>query len=226
MNRPLIEVADVVRQHGEAFLERYGPTLCGEQRRALRAIELYRTAALGGHKTRCDHCGHEGVAYNPCRNRSCPKGHGVAQTAWLANRQREVLDTPYEHAVFTLPQDLSPLVLQNPRILYALLFRTVSQTLLDIAGDPTHLGAEIGGIVVLHAWGQQLQHHPPLHFVLPAGSLAPDGARWVPCRPDFFPLVRGLSWRFRRLYGQGQLTLAGCCRELAVPTRTPQTRRG
>jgi hypothetical protein len=157
----------------------------------------------------------------------------VAQAAWLAKRQREVLDTPYEHAIFTLPQDLSPLILQNPHLLYGLLFRTVSQSLLDIASDPKHLGAEIGGMAVLHSWGGQLQHHPQgqsnpwhdLHCVLPAGGLAPDGSRWVPCRPDFFLPVRVLSRRFRKLYleglkhlyDQGQLTLAGRCRELAEP---------
>ena len=223
MRRPTLEVADIVRRYGEQFLERYGHTLSGEQRRALRAIELCRTAALGGYKTRCDHCGHDGVAYSPCRNRHCPKCHGVAQAAWLARRQREVLDTPYEHVVFTLPQDLSPLILHNPQVLYPLLFRTVSQTLLDIAGDPKHLGAELGGMAVLHTWGGQLQHHPHLHIVLPAGGLAPDGSRWVPCRPDFFLPVRVLSRRFRRLYleglehlySQGQLALAGRCRELA-----------
>ena len=225
MSRPQLEMADIVRQHGEPFRERYGPTLCGEQHRALRAIELCYTAALGGHKTRCDHCGHEGCAYNPCRNRHCPKCQGVTRAAWLANRQREMLDTPYAHAIFTLPQDLSPLILHNPRLLYGLLFRTVSQSLLDIAGDPKHLGAEIGGMAILHTWGGQLQHHPHLHCVLPAGGLAPDGSRWVPCRPDFFLPVRVLSRRFRRLYleglkalyGRGELTLTGRCRELAEP---------
>ena len=225
MSRPQLEVADVVRQHGEAFRARYGQTLCGEQHRALWAIELCYTAALGGHKTRCDHCGHEGLAYNPCRNRHCPKCQGVTRSAWLANRQREVLDSPYEHAIFTLPQNLSPLVLHNPRPLYGLLFRTVSQSLLDIAGDPKHLGAEIGGMAILHTWGGRLQHHPHLHCVLPAGGLAPDGSRWVPCRPDFFLPVRVLSRRFRRLYldglkdlyGRGELTLTGRCRELAEP---------
>ncbi len=224
-SRPQFEIADVVRQYGEAFLARYGHRLCGEQHRALRAIELCYTAALGGHKTRCDACGHEGCAYNPCRNRSCPKCQGVTRAAWLANRQREVLDTAYVHSVFTLPQDLSPLVLYNPRQLYGLLFRTVSQTLLDIAGDPRHLGAEIGGLAILHTWGGRLQFHPHLHCVLPAGGLAPDGSRWVPCRLDFFLPVRVLSRRFRRLYleglkhlyGQGELTLSGRCRELAEP---------
>jgi Putative transposase/Transposase zinc-binding domain len=226
MSRPPLEVADVVRQHGAAFLARYGPILSGEQHRALRAIGLCRTAALGGHITQCDHCGHEVQAYNSCRHRSCPKCHGAAQATWLAAREREVLDTPYAHVIFTLPHNLGPLALQNPRHMYGLLFRTVTQTLQDIAGDPKHLGAEIGGFAMLHTWGQQLHHHPHLHCVLPAGGMAADGARWGPCRPHFFLPVRVLSRRFRRLYlagleqlyAQGHLTLIGRCRELVAPT--------
>jgi len=225
MSRPPLEVAEVVRQHGAAFLARYGPTLSGEQQRALRAIAVCRTAALGGHITQCDHCGHEVQAYNSCRHRSCPKCHGAAQAAWLAAREGEVLDTSYAHVIFTLPHDLGPLALQNPRHLYGLLFRTVTQTLQDIAQDSKHLGAEIGGFAVLHTWGQQLHLHPHLHCVLPAGGLSADGTRWVPCRPGFFFPVRVLSRRFRRLYlvgleqlySQGHLTFAGCCRQLAEP---------
>jgi hypothetical protein len=225
MSRPRLEVADVVRQHGDAFLQRYGHTLSGEQHRALRAIALCRTAALGGHITQCDHCGHEEQAYNSCRHRCCPKCHGTAQATWLAAREQEVLETPYVHVIFTLPHALGPLALQNPRPLYGLLFRTVAQTLHDIAGDPKHLGAEIGGFAVLHTWGQQLHHHPHLHCVLPAGGIAPEGARWVPCRPHFFLPVRVLSRRFRRLYlaglaqlyGQDHLTWTGRCQALAAP---------
>jgi hypothetical protein len=227
MSPPLLEVADVVRQHGVAFLARYGATLSGAQHRALRAIAVCRTAALGGHITPCDQCGHEVQAYNSCRHRSCPTCHGAAQAAWLAAREGEVLDTPYVHVIFTLPHDLGPLALQNPRLLYGLLFRTVAQTLQDIARDPKHLGAEIGGFAVLHTWGQQLHHHPHLHCVLPAGGLAPDGPQWIPCRPHFFLPVRVLSRRFRRLYlaglehtyTQGQLSFMGRCRELAEATR-------
>ena len=225
MNRPPLEVADVVHQYGATFLARYGPTLSGAQHRALRAIALCRTAALGGHITQCDHCGHEVQAYNSCRHRCCPKCHGAAQAAWLAAREGEVLDTPYVHVIFTLPHALGPLALQNPCHLYGLLFRTVAQTLQDIAGDPKHLGAEIGGFAVLHTWGQQLHHHPHLHCVLPAGGLTPDGAQWVPCRPHFFLPVRVLSRRFRRLYlagleqlyDQGQFSLTGRCQRLAEP---------
>jgi Putative transposase/Transposase zinc-binding domain len=225
MSRPPLEVADVVHQHGTAFLARYGPTLSGAQHRALRAIALCRTAALGGHITPCDHWGHEAQAYNACRNRSCPTCHGAAQAAWLTARERELLETAYCHVLFTLPHALAPLALQNPRPLYGRLFRTVAQTLQDIAGDPKHLGAEIGGLAVLHTWGQQLPHHPHLHCVLPAGGIAPDGAHWVPYRPHFFLPVRVLSRRFRRLYlaglaqtyAQGHLTFAGRCQERAEP---------
>ena len=226
MSRPPLEVAEVVRQHGAAFLARSGHTLSGAQHRTLRAIAVCRTAALGGHITQCDHCDHESQAYNSCRHRCCPKCHGTAQAAWLAAREREVLETPYVHVIFTLPHDLGPLALQNPRQLYGLLFRTVATTLQDIAGDPKHLGAEIGGFAVLHTWSQQLHHHPHLHCVLPAGGLAPDGTQWIPCRPHFFLPVRVLSRRFRHLYlaglaqtyAQGHLTLAGRCRELTEPT--------
>jgi hypothetical protein len=225
MTRPPREVADVVHQYGDAFLERYGATLSGEQHRALRAIASCRTATLGGHKTQCDQCGHEEISYNSCRNRHCPKCHGAAQAAWLADREREVLDVPYVHVVFTLPHLLSPLSLQNPRLLYNVLFRTVVQTLQDIAGDPKHLGAEIGGLAVLHTWGQPLHHHPHLHCVLPAGGLAPDRTRWLPCRPHFFLPVKVLSRRFRRLFldalehaaRRGALTLSGRCQDLAAP---------
>jgi Putative transposase/Transposase zinc-binding domain len=225
MSRPPLEVAEIVRQHGDAFLARYGAILSGAQQRALRAIALCRTAALGGHITQCDHCGHEEQAYNSCRHRCCPKCHGTAQATWLAAREQEVLETSYAHVIFTLPHALGPLALQNPRPLYGLLFRTVAQTLQDIAGDSKHLGAEIGGFAVLHTWGQQLHHHPHLHCVLPAGGIAADGARWVPCRPHFFLPVRVLSRRFRRLYlaglaqryAQGHLTFAGRCRDLATP---------
>src|SRR3989442_9179474 len=225
MSRPPLEVAEVVRQHGAAFLAHYGPPLSGEQHRALRAIAVCRTPALGGHITQCDHCEHEVQAFNSCRHRCCPKCHGTAQAAWLAARECEVLETPYAHVIFTLPHDLGPLALQNPRLLYGLLFRTVAQTLQDIAGDPKHLGAEIGGFAVLHTWGQQLHHHRHLHSVLPAGGVTADGTQWVPCRRHSFLPVRVLSRRLRRLYlagltqlyAQGHLTLLGRCRELAAP---------
>jgi hypothetical protein len=142
---------------------RYGAVTSTTQRRVLQAIAQCRTALLGGHKAQCDHCGHEEISYNSCRNRHCPKCQGSAQTAWLAARERELLDVPYCHIVFTLPAQLSPLALQNPRVVYSLLFQAVTETLQTIARDPKHLGAEIGFLRVLHTWGQTLHHHPHLH---------------------------------------------------------------
>jgi len=159
MSRPVLEVADVVRQYGEAYLARYSATVSPAQRRVLRAIAACRTAALGGHLTQCDHCDHAENAYNSCRNRHCPKCQGSAQAAWLAAREAELLEVPYFHVVFTLPHTLSPLVLQNPRPLYTCLFQAVSETLLTVARDPRHLGADIGLLAVLHTWGQTLHQH-------------------------------------------------------------------
>ncbi len=152
MSPTQLEVADIVRLHGDDFIRQYGHTLRGEQHRALRAITGCRTASFGGHITQCDHCGYEHQAYNSCRHRSCPKCHGAAQAAWLDAREQEVLHTPYAHVTFTLPHELSDLVLHNPRLLYGLLFRTVSQSLQDVARNPRYLGAQIGGLAVLHTW--------------------------------------------------------------------------
>jgi len=159
MTRPTLEVADVVRQYGAAYLARYGSTLSPEQHRALRAIAVCRTAALGGHATQCEQCGHVEITYHSCGNRHCPKCPGRAQAAWLAAREAELLDVPYVHVVFTLPHLLSLLALQNPRVLYTLLFQAVAETLLTVARDPHHLGADIGFLAVLHTWGQTLHLH-------------------------------------------------------------------
>jgi hypothetical protein len=230
MNRPALEVADVVRQYGAAYLARYGSTLSPEQHRALRAIAVCRTAALGGHATQCEQCGHVEITYNSCGNRHCPKCPGRAQAAWLAAREAELLDVPYVHVVFTLPHSLSPLTLQNPRVMYTLLFQAVAETLLTVARDPHHLGADIGFLAVLHTWGQTLHHHPHLHCVVPGGGLSPDGTQWIACRPTFFLPVRVLSRVFRRLfltmlrqvYMEGALMLEGQCHTLTHPQRWQQ----
>jgi Putative transposase/Transposase zinc-binding domain len=230
MTRPALEVADVVRQYGAAYLARYGSTLSPEQHRALRAIAVCRTAALGGHATQCDQCGHLEITYNSCGNRHCPKCPGRAQAAWLAAREAELLDVPYVHVVFTLPHLLSPLALQNPRVLYTLLFQAVAETLLTGARDPHHLGADIGFLAVLHTWGQTLHHHPHLHCVVPGGGLSPDGTQWRACRPTFFLPVRVLSRVFRRLflaglqqtYTAGALTFEWRCHPLTAPARWQQ----
>ena len=183
MTRPRLEVADVIRQYGADYLARYGAVTSTVQRRALQAIAQCRTAALGGHKAQCDHCGHEEISYNSCRNRHCPKCQGSAQAAWLAARERELLDVPYCHLVFTLSAPCSPLALQHPCVVYTLLFQAVAETLQTIARDPKHLGAEIGFLGVLHTWGQTLHHHPHIHCLVPAGGLALDGTALGPLSP-------------------------------------------
>jgi len=190
-----LEVADVFRKHAHEYLAKHGgPTV---QRRAMRAVMNCRTAALGGHIEACDHCDHRRIAYNSCRNRHCPKCQGSACAQWMQARADELLPVPYFHLVFTLPAALGPLALQNPRLLYGLLFQAASQTLLEVAADPRHLGAEIGFLAVLHTWGQNLLHHPHVHCVVPNGGIAPDGARWVRGRKDYFLPVRVLSRMFR-----------------------------
>jgi hypothetical protein len=197
MREHRLELADVFRQHGEAFLSRWGRTISAQQQKALRDIGACRTAALGGHIEQCDHCSHQANAYNSCRNRHCPKCLSTARDEWLAERAKELLPVPYCHVVFTIPEPLAALALQNQRLLYGMLFRAVSQTLLAIASDPRHLGAQLGFLAVLHTWSQTLTHHPHAHCVIPAGGLAPDGSRWIPCREKFFLPVRVLSRLFR-----------------------------
>jgi hypothetical protein len=191
------EVADVFRRYGEAYREQHGASLSTAQRRAMTAIELCRTAALGGHVERCDSCGHERIAYNSCRNRNCPKCQSLARAQWLEDRRAELLDTQYFHVVFTLPDEIATIAYQNRQIVYDILFRAASETLRTIAADPKHLGAEIGFLCVLHTWGQNLLHHPHLHCLVPGGGISPDGSRWVACRPGFFLPVRVLSRLFR-----------------------------
>jgi hypothetical protein len=197
MTRPRLEVADVFRAHGDAFLDRYGETLSSEQRRALSDIMDCRTAALGGHVERCDRCGYQQVAYNSCRNRHCPKCQATAAAVWMEARESELLPVEYFHVVFTLPAVLGPIALQNQRVVYGLLFRAAAETLQQIAADPAHRGAEIGFLAVLHTWGQNLQHHPHVHCIVPGGGLTPDGSHWVACRPGYLFPVEVLSRVFR-----------------------------
>jgi len=166
----------------------------------MSAIEVCRTAALGGHLEQCDQCGHQRIAYNSCRNRHCPKCQSLARAEWVQQRKAELLDCPYFHVVFTLPEPIAALAYQNKRVVYGLLFRVAAMTLRTIAADPKHLGAEIGFFAVLHTWGQNLLHHPHLHCVVPGGGLAPAGDRWIACRPGFFLPVRVLARLFRRLF--------------------------
>jgi hypothetical protein len=198
--RPALEVADIVRAHGDEFRQAHAASLLPRQKRVLRSIELCRTAALGGHLEQCDQCGHERNAYNSCADRHCPKCQSLARAKWLEKRQAELLQVEYFHVVFTLPEPLARLSLQNKREMYDLLFRATAETLQTIAADPKHLGAQIGFFCILHTWGQTLTAHPHLHCVVPGGGISLDGSRWVACRPGFFLPVKVLSQRFRNVY--------------------------
>jgi hypothetical protein len=219
------EVADVIRLYGQAFLDQFGASLSLDQRRVLSDLAACRTALLGGHVEACQTCGFEQPAYNSCRNRHCPKCQGAARAAWLAARAQDLLPVPYFHVVFTLPDEIGPLALQNPRLVYGLLFRAASETLLEVAADPRHLGARIGFLAVLHTWGSNLHHHPHVHCVVPGGGLAPGGSDWVACREGFFLPVRILSRVFRGkflsllrgAYANGQLVPRGRLQPLRDP---------
>ena len=177
-----------------------------QHEKVLLAITRCRTAALGGHRDQCSDCGHTAISYNSCRNRHCPKCQGNARLRWLQARERELLPASYVHVVFTLPRELAPLALQNKRLIYNLLFHASAATLLEIARDPRHLGAEIGFFSVLHTWDQRLQHHPHVHCVLAAGGLAPDHSRWISSRRSFFLPVKVLSRVFRGKFVAGLKT--------------------
>src|SRR5229473_1435899 len=195
-----LEVADIFRRHGDAYRRAHEGQLGRVERRVMSAIELCRTAALGGHTEVCAECGLVRCAYNSCRNRHCPKCQGQARAEWLAARQSELLPAPYFHVVFTLPAAVAEIAFHNKARVYAILFRTAAETLRSIAADPKHLGAEIGLVAVLHTWGQNLHHHPHVHCVVPGGGPSPDGTRWIASRPNFFLAVKPLARLFRRLF--------------------------
>ncbi len=223
MNRPPFEVADIIRQYGNSFIAKNRCWLTWLHLRVLYAIEFCRTATLGGHLDRCSRCGHEVISFNSCRNRHCPKCQTNARDKWLAERSKELLPVSYCHVVFTLPHELSWLALQNKKVVYDLLFRTSATTLLEVAADPKHLGAEIGFQSVLHTWGQNLLHHPHIHCVIPAGGLSPDHQRWIHPRYPFFLPVKVLSRVFRGkfiaglklAFQQGKLVFPGSLQPLA-----------
>jgi Putative transposase/Transposase zinc-binding domain len=226
MTRPPLEVADLVRTAGTAFIEHNRQWLHWTHIKVLLAITRCRTAALGGHIDECTRCGHRAaISYNSCRNRHCPKCQTSARERWIQARRRELLPTPYVHVVFTLPPQLASLALQNKKVIYGLLLRASAETLLEVARNPRHLGAEIGFFSVLHTWNQKLQLHPHVHCVIPAGGLSRDRTRWIHSRPRFFlpiyllrrvfrgKFVAGLKSAFQR----GQLHLAGNLASLAQP---------
>jgi hypothetical protein len=230
--RPAWEVADILREHGEAFRAKYGALLTLEQKQTLRQLAVCRTAALGGHVQRCLDCGHERIAYNSCRNRHCPKCQALARAHWLERQVQHLLPVEYFHVVFTLPQALAALVQANARLLYDALLQTAAQTLRDVAANPRRLGAQLGMLLVLHTWGQNLHFHPHVHAVVTGGGLSCNSEgqvdaepRWVACRPGFFLPVRILSRvfrgkfleRLRQTYDAGQLVLPATLATLAQP---------
>jgi hypothetical protein len=207
IERPAVEVADVIREHGEAFLATHGGRLTDVQRQVLRDLAVCRTAALGGHIQRCDDCGHERPAYNSCRNRHCPKCQAASRAQWLDREATFLLPTEYHHVVFTLPPQVAEVALAQPALVYELLFQAASATLREVAANPKQLGAQIGVLMVLHTWGQNLHHHPHVHCVVTGGGLSCNAQgvvdptpRWLSCRPGFFLPVRVLSRVFRGKY--------------------------
>jgi hypothetical protein len=225
MDRPPLEVADVIRTAGPAFLDRVGTYFDRQHWKAFNAILRCRTAALGGHIDECLGCGKRVLSYNSCRNRHCPKCQGNARHRWLAARMGELLPTRYVHVVFTLPHELAPLALVNQKLIYSLLFRLTAETLMEFARDPRFLGAEIGFFSVLHTWNQKLEHHPHVHCVVPEGGIATDGSRWVWPRYDFFLPVKAMAKVFRgklldalkEAFAAGELRFPGQMRNLAAP---------
>lgn len=200
MGRPALEVADIFRSHGPAWRLAQAGHLSVGQLKVMSAIEQCRTAALGGHALHCDACDHEEISYNSCRNRHCPKCQARAARHWLEARQADLLPVEYYHVVFTLPEPISAIAYTNKAAIYRLLFDVVAETLLTIAADPKHLGAQIGATLVLHTWGSALTHHPHVHGIVPGGGISPNGERWVACRRGFFLPVRVLSRLFRRRF--------------------------
>jgi hypothetical protein len=223
MTRPPWEVADVIRRCGGRFLDCYRKSLTWPQVKVLNAITRCRTAALGGHHDQCDRCGHQTISYNSCRNRHCPKCQTNARDKWLRARQQELLPTVYYHLVFSVPHRLVPLMWQNKKAVFTLLFETSAASLLEVAADPRHLGAHIGFLSVLHTWGQTLQPHPHIHCVVPGGGLSPDQERWIHSPRNFFLPVRVLSRVFRgkfvaglkQLFLKDKLRFFGACQQLS-----------
>jgi hypothetical protein len=224
MTPPPWEVADVIHRGGSRFLDRYRRSLTYPQVKVFNAIARCRTAALGGHRDQCDRCGHQTISYNSCRNRHCPKCQTHARNKWLRSRQQELLPVTYYHVLFSVPHRLVPLMWQNKRVLFALLFEATAATLLEVAADPKRLGACIGFLSVLHTWGQTLQPHPHIHCVVPGGGLSPDHQRWTHAQSHFFLPVRVLSRVFRgkfvaglkQLFHNNKLELFGTCQQLSV----------
>ena len=200
MRSSSLEVADIFRAAGPGYRLAQAGHLSLAQLKVMSAIQNCRTAALGGHVDGCDDCGYLRIAYNSCRNRHCPKCQAAAARAWLAERKADLLPVGYFHVVFTLPAEVADIASQNKAVVYDLLFRAASETMMTIAADPRHLGARIGITGVLHTWGSAMTHHPHVHMIVPGGGISLDGRRWISSRPAFLVPVRVLGALFRRLF--------------------------
>ena len=212
MAQSALEVADIFRRHGPAWRAAHAGHVGLDKLRVMSAIETCRTAALGGHVEGCRDCGHTRIAYNSCRNRHCPKCQGAAARTWLAEREADLLPVGYFHVVFTMPAAVAAIAFCNKAVVYDLLFKAASETMMTIAADPKHLGARIGITAVLHTWGSALTHHPHIHIIVPGGGFSLDGQRWVSSRPAFLLPVRVLGKLFRRLFLTRLLELHGAGR--------------
>jgi len=226
MTRPAVEIADILHEQGDRFMDQ-SPWLNYQQLSVLRAITRCRTAALGGHIDQCYQCGHQAISYNSCRNRHCPKCQAQSRQRWIAAREKELLEVPYFHVVFTLPHELNPVCQRNARVLYDLLFRSSADAMLEVAANPKRLGAQIGFISILHTWGQNILLHPHVHCVVPAGGFSADHERWIHPKYAFFLPVHVLSSVFRakfveglrKAFLQGKLIFSGRIAQLANPKR-------
>ena len=207
MPRPKLEIADIFRRYGPAWRQANAGHISLSQLKAMSAIEVCRTEALGGHVAGCAKCGHHHIAYNSCKNRHCPKCQGPAARDWMEARAEDLLPVEYFHVVFTLPAEIAEISFWNKKAVYGLLFKASAETVMTIAADPKRFGARIGMTSVLHTWGSALTHHPHIHMIVPGGGLSPDGTRWVACKPGFFLHVRVLSRLFRRLFLEGLMAL-------------------
>ncbi|MEI9479133.1 MAG: IS91 family transposase [Deltaproteobacteria bacterium] len=216
-------MADIFRRHGPAYRESH--KLSRNDWRVMRAIEVCRTSVLGGHKDKCDNCGHLEISYNSCRNRHCPKCQTLRKEKWIEARSEDLLPIQYFHVVFTIPSELNHLVSMNRKVMYDLLFRSVSETLMELANDPKHLGARIGAIGILHTWGQNLMEHPHIHCIVTGGGLSSDGSRWVSSKKRFFIHVKVMSavfsgkflYHLKRCFKRGALVFPGSISHLKEP---------
>lgn len=217
----MLEVADIIREYGEDYRRKH--KLPSRMIKVINAIESCRTSKLGGHIDECDNCGHIRISYNSCRNRHCPKCQGLAKERWLIDRKSDLLPVEYFHVVFTVPDTLNSLMLRNQKETYGILFKSVSETLIELGKDPKYLGADIGFIGILHTWGQNLMNHPHIHCIVPGGGLSFDSNRWISSRKKFFLPIKVVSRLFRgkflsylkAAYSKGKLKFCGNIQDLA-----------